>query len=139
MTPFFGSKNTRFPCENANLPHCTYFTHIRRGGGVKPNFADKNFMDTQTFLTEVATTVFSPFFARHSRKLNSRNCTHELSCVKTPIRGAALRATLGSGWTPQFQAKVSEHFVQKWGGSRAPDWETDFYPVLVLGGSVFVP
>ena len=22
-------KSARFPCENANLPHCTYFTHIR--------------------------------------------------------------------------------------------------------------
>ena len=22
-----------FPCENAKLPHCTYFTHIRVGGG----------------------------------------------------------------------------------------------------------
>ena len=25
----FGPKSVRFPCENANLPHCTYFTHIR--------------------------------------------------------------------------------------------------------------
>ena len=27
---------------------------FRGGGGVKPNFADKNFMDTQTFLTQTA-------------------------------------------------------------------------------------
>ena len=24
----FGPKSARFPCENANLPHCTYFIHI---------------------------------------------------------------------------------------------------------------
>ena len=34
---------------------CTVFPHFGPffwgGGGVKPNFADKNFMDTQTFLT----------------------------------------------------------------------------------------
>ena len=31
---------------------CAVFPHFGRfwGGGVKPNFADKNFMDTQTFL-----------------------------------------------------------------------------------------
>ena len=32
---------------------CTVFPHLgpfRGGGGVKPNFADKKFMDTQTFL-----------------------------------------------------------------------------------------
>ena len=29
----FGPKSARFPCENANLPHCTYFTHTRGGGG----------------------------------------------------------------------------------------------------------
>ena len=26
-------KSARFPCENANLPHCTYFTHIRGAFG----------------------------------------------------------------------------------------------------------
>ena len=25
-----------FPCENASLPHCAYFTHIRWGGGIAP-------------------------------------------------------------------------------------------------------
>ena len=29
----FRPKSARFPCENANLPHCAYFTHIRGGGG----------------------------------------------------------------------------------------------------------
>ena len=29
----FRPKNARFPCEKANLPHCTYFTHM--GGGAK--------------------------------------------------------------------------------------------------------
>ena len=28
----FGPKSARFPCKDANLPHCTYFTHIRGGG-----------------------------------------------------------------------------------------------------------
>ena len=38
---------------------CTVFPHfgpfLRRGGGGKPNFADKNFMDTQTFLNNFQT------------------------------------------------------------------------------------
>ena len=29
-----GKKSARFPCENANLPHCTYFTQRPGGGGV---------------------------------------------------------------------------------------------------------
>ena len=29
--PLLDQKSARFPCENANLPHCTYFTHIGRG------------------------------------------------------------------------------------------------------------
>ena len=42
--PILDPKSERFPCENANLPHCTYFTHIHpppgsslpgAGGGVQ--------------------------------------------------------------------------------------------------------
>ena len=28
VTHFGPPKSARFPCRNANLPHCTYFTHI---------------------------------------------------------------------------------------------------------------
>ena len=27
--PILDRKSARFPCQNANLPHCTYFTHVR--------------------------------------------------------------------------------------------------------------
>ena len=79
---------------------CTVFPHFGPfpgGVGKQPNFADKNFVDTQTFLTFAGLTripgfgavfFFGPFFGLKHRKTSRKNLPRGpiLLCAKVRLR-----------------------------------------------------